>query len=108
MKDEERMKKTCRMRINKVQRQPKDKSLETKHKSMGTNYCHVFDREVQHGSCSERTEVVPSQLDETQIDKAVKKRRGNESTECLMDPLPEELLHDSLSRLSITELLKAR
>ena len=79
---------------------------------MASNYCHGGTREVQHGRkrIFERTEVVPSQsqLNETEIDNAVKKLRGNESTECLLDRLPEELLHEVLSRLSITELLKAR
>ena len=52
---------------------------------------------------------VPSQPHEMQISNPVKKWRGNdESTECLLDRLPDDIEHDILSRLSISDLLRAR
>jgi len=72
-------------------------------------------RTIQHVNCSnprihqhivDRTEEVPS--DETQINNDAKKRRVDGSTDCLLGRLPEDILHDILSRLSICDLLRAR
>ena len=67
-------------------------------------------RKSDDGSCSEqqsvfRTDEAPSQHDETND---VKKWHVDGSTECLLDCLPEAILHDILSRLSICDLLRAR
>jgi hypothetical protein len=39
---------------------------------------------------------------------SAKKQRIHGSTDCLLSRLPEAILHDTLSRLSICDLLRAR
>lgn len=79
--------------------------------ALRSNYSHPIDdgtscnSQIHHGSCCDTarihdpTEEVPSQI---------KKRRVDRSTECLLDRLPEAILHDILSRLSICEVLRAQ
>ena len=100
---------------------------------MGSNYSHVIDerfspRKIQHGNYADprihqhtvdrtgdvpsqldfdRTEEVPSQSDETQINNDAKKWHVDGSTDCLFGCLPEAILHESLSRLSFCDLLRA-
>jgi hypothetical protein len=99
---------------------------------MGSNYSHVIDerfipRKIQHGNCTDprihqhtvdrtrdipsqpdfdRMEEVPSQSDETQINNDAKKWLVDGSTDYLFGCLPEAILHEILSRLSICNLLR--
>jgi hypothetical protein len=96
---------------------PKDEDCEGAIQD-SSNYNHVANgrlctRRIDNGSCSDsrnqqRSEQLPSQPNETRINNAVKKRRVDGSTKCLLGRLPEDILHDILSRLSISDLLRAR